>query len=166
MGAWWVVGLALAAASGCSASDAPDDAVDPARAEAAPRIASAGEALAGAYLPHVDPMTLDDAEVHKIIGPGAYCEFRYTSSGRPVLGWRVPSDAAPAGAVVKLNGALVGLQPSSASGSTRFADGEVALTLTPPAGTRLSGTREARLVFAVGDRLEVGYVGYAACPES
>ena len=160
--------LALVALAGCGERAAPDDETNPVHAAEIARITPANEALAGAHLPTLDPATLVDAEIEKVLGPGRRCEFRYTSEGRPVLAARGSSGNAAPDAVVKLNGHLVPLSRASAEGGSLvlIAD-NVRLTVTPDGGepTGGSGEREAEVVFEIGESLRVGYRGYYRCTD-
>ncbi len=98
--------LALAVApafSGCSQDAAPDDQLKLRRPADIPRVVSAEEALRGAHLPAVDPLNMEDAEIGKVLGPGPFCAFRYTSDGKPVLAWKPETDESKAAGVVKVN---------------------------------------------------------------
>ena len=166
--------LALLLLAGCGDSDAPDDVVSPPRTQAIPRVVSAQEALSGAHLPTVDPVTMNDAEIRKVVEAGPRCVFRYTSSGKPVLAVAMRPDGRAAGGVVKLNGSLVPLQPAAAEGVAGppgrllLADDPVRLSVVPDAGDAADGSgrtvrREANMIFEVGQSLKAGFRGYLAC---
>ncbi len=91
--------------AGCSDSDAPDDA----RAQRAPNadVKASAQALDGAHVPTLDPATLNDAEIRKMIGSAAQCLARHTRAGPPVLALAIQADRRPGDGVVKLNGSLV-----------------------------------------------------------
>nr|CCD31947.1 V-type H(+)-translocating pyrophosphatase [Methylocystis sp. SC2] len=156
----------------CAESDAPDDEANPARSAEIPRILSAEEALAGAHIPTVDPATLNDAEIRKVLGPSPHCVFRYTSSGKPVLALANRPAASQVTGVLKLNGSLIRLQLAN-GGADRPEDtlgmtaGSVRAGLTPLAAKGLDGRaserREMNLVFEIDSRLKVGYRGYFSC---
>lgn len=165
----FVPGMVLAA---LAQSEAPDDVTRPVRPPEISRIVSAEEALAGAHIPTVDPATMNDAEIRKGVGDGPRCEFRYTSSGKPVLALRKDPAAGAIAGVVKLNGNLVQLQ--SANGGADGSDKSLAMTsaavratLTPLAAQQIDGRaserREMTLLFEIDTRLKVGYRGYYNC---
>ena len=162
------VGLlaALGALAACGEGAAPDDVMDPVHAPEVARVAPAAEAIGGVHIPSLDPATMVDAEIGKVLGPGPRCEFRYTSEGHPVLAASAAADGeAPAG-VVKLNGHLVPLQRGAADAqSIVLQSGEVRLTVTPDGGAPVDDARrrEANTIFEVGSELRVGYRGYYRC---
>ncbi len=160
--------LALGLLAGCSESDAPDDELNPVRGHTISRIVPAGEAIAGAHLPTLDPMTMNDAEVEKALGTGPRCAFRYTSTGRPVLAFQGRPGTDPGQGVVKLNGNLVLLQSQSADGSLALQADEVRLVLSPKPGEppderEEAGRIEMDTVFTAGDGVKAGYRGYFGC---
>ena len=170
------VALALSAAvlAGCGGSEAPDDAIEAVRPPEIARVMSAEEALAGAQVSKLHPATMNDAEIGNVLGPGPRCEFRYTSSGKPVLAVKTLPQAPVTNGVAKLNGSLVPLQPAAngthaaPKGFTMLA-GAVRTTITQLAAEQAGDRerrREASLVFEVDSRLRVGYRGYYSCAET
>jgi hypothetical protein len=163
-----VLFIALAAAAACS-SEAPDDKINPVRADAVPYLVSAQEALDTSEIATIDPHTMNDAEVSKILGSGPFCAFRYVSDGKPVLAWKRQSNGSKEVAVVKLNGVLVGLQNEADAGSNVFTADTIRLTVSG-SETRQSDSDsiahpgEAKLLFEISDQLRVGYSGYSVCP--
>lgn len=153
--------VALGLLAGCGERQAADDELHPARPEEVARVEPAERALAGAHVPTLDPAWMSRAEIVKALGEGPRCEFRYASSGEPVLAMKA-AEGKPGDGVVKLNGSLVMLKPEPAGDRIVLAAGEVRLTLAPEAA---AGGRqvEADVVFQVGNRLEAGYSGYYSC---
>lgn len=156
----------------CAESEAPDDETNPARSSEISRIVPAEEALAGAHIPTLDPATMNGAEIAKVLGPRPHCEFRYTSSGKPVLALKPSSASGPAGGVLKLNGSLIQLNPLNTTASKTqntiiMASGPVRAHLTPISPGQLEGRpserRELNLVLEIDTRLRVGYRGYFNC---
>lgn len=152
----------------CSRSGAPDDArsLPPALSAVMP----AEQALAGANIPTLDPSTLADAEIDKVIGAQPHCTFRYTNAGRPVLAASLKADGAPAAGVVKLNGNLVLLQAERGAAPSgiraiALAAPPVRLLLQWPETAEPNPAQrvEAEMVFEVGQRLKVGYSGFVSC---
>lgn len=134
----------------------------------APRIVGAHEALAGADVPTVDPHTMNDAEIGKVIGAGQFCAFRYTSTGNPVLAFSPQASGSRMSGIVKLNGSLVPLHGNARRDEVELAADEIHITLeledergrgSAPAAQPMA----AQMVFRVGERLRVGYDGYYAC---
>lgn len=160
--------------AGCDGNIAPDDAVQHPRAAEIARIVPAEEALANAVVATLDPRTMNDAEIREVLGPGPRCEFRYTSSGLPVLAVGAQPSGPPLGGVVKLNGHLVPLEAAPAggapapSGALLLAAGPIRMTILPEPEEGAEGRnglrrREADMVFEVGESLRVGYRGYLGC---
>ena len=166
--------VALALLAGCNANEAPDDALKAIKAPEVARIAPAGEALAGAHIPTVDPATMHEAEIRKALEPGPRCHFRYTTSGKPVLAFNLQSDGEASSGVVKLNGHLVVLKPASSAG---VADGNgefrlladpVHMAVIPDASNQATEgsnarRKQANAIFEVGESLKVGYRGFLEC---
>jgi hypothetical protein len=158
--------------AGCDGSGAPDDVVEHPRAAEIARIVPAEEALANVVVATLDPRTMNDAEIRKALGTGPRCEFRYTSSGKPVLAVGAQPIGPPLGGVVKLNGHLVPLEAAPANDVPRpdkgllLTAGPIRMTIVPgPEGDEGNGVRrrEAEMVFEVGESLRVGYRGYLGC---
>lgn len=160
-----VLPIALTA---CSDNMGPDDQPNFVRTPIIPRVVSAHEALDGAYIPEIDPAIMSDVEVARALGSTAFCSFRYVSAGNPVLAVAPQASAGSADGVVKLNGSLVLLKREADEHSLTLATERVQLSMTfedsrttmPPAGVR---PREAKLIFEIGRRLRVGYLGYYSC---
>lgn len=155
--------------TGCGQSEAPDDELQPVRATQTPRIASAHEALSGAHITALDPATMNNAEITKVIGDGPRCEFRYAMSGRPVLALSRSVDQ-PRSGVVKLNGVLVELKPSSvySYGWQLSVAGPIRTNLEAPDLGNPTGLNRGKqtvmdLVFEIESELKVGYRGYYNC---
>lgn len=158
---WALAGLGLLA--GCSESDAPDDDLTAIRAPGIARIVPASEAISGAHIPTLDPAPMNDAEILKALGEGPHCEFRYTSTGKPVLAVKARPNGAAQG-VVKLNGHLVVLQSAPAENATVLEADRVRMTLTPDPGEKADGSQvEATSIFEIGNDLRAGYRGYYDC---
>lgn len=157
--------LAVALQAGCSDADMPDDELHPVANEPPATVLPAREALSGADIPTIDPHTMDDAEIGAVVDAADLCQFRYTSSSKPVLAF---GNAEGAVGVVKLNGHLVALEATDSEDAIVLIDDPVRLTLTPHEGSNPAFTdlREATLIFEIGDRLRAGYRGYYGCGET
>src|SRR5690606_7618547 len=95
--------------AGCGDRPPPEDQVGPPPEPTPPRLVEAAEIVGGAHVPSLDPATMQEAEIERVIGRAPRCLFRYTGGGKPVLA--IPSaPSAGAAAVIKLNGDLVALQ--------------------------------------------------------
>ena len=170
----WRPWLAIGLLAGCTQADAPDDDLQAIHPPEIARIASAGEALAGAHVPTLDPSTLNDAEIAKSLKEGPRCDFRYTTAGAPVLAVRMEPKGAAVSAIVKLNGHLVPLEPAPIESSSGPGDRllivsePVRIVVQPdPAAPKSARPgiqrREADMIFEIGKMLRAGYRGYLDC---
>lgn len=170
--------LTLAVATciaGCgNNSTLPDDQVTAPRSHTVAKVLPARDAIAGAHVPALDPHTMAEAEVRRIIGDGSRCEFRYTTVGAAAVGIGPIGDGSALKGVVKLNGNLVALAPvntagtTGASRTTQLADDPIRIKVEADAGEGtqpLPGVRrrEATMTFEVADALRVDYRGYVDC---
>lgn len=163
--------LAVSAAllAACGQNPAPDDA--PAPAPEIVRVEPPAQALAGAHIPTLDPATVQDAEILKVVGARPHCTFRYTSAGKPVVVVGLGADGSTEVGVAKLNGKLVALEPDRAAtglkpGGFALAADRLRLRVQPDQAVNVSGASqrvEAEMLFEVGQELKVGYGGYVAC---
>jgi hypothetical protein len=155
-------------AAGCGRAQAPDDDVRAIRPPEIARVVAADEAVARAHVPTLDPAPLDVAEIEATIGPGARCEFRYTTGGEPVLGLSANPNE-PLAAVVKLSGHLVVLGPTStpsdAAHRVALAAEPVRITVEPdvPGPANEAWRSDATMIFEVSRQLRVGYRGSYDC---
>jgi hypothetical protein len=168
-----VSGLAV----GCEDSGLPDDKVNQPQSHVVAKIVPASEALTGAHIPTLDPMTMAEAAVSKVIGgDGPRCEFRYTTAGAAALAMSTTADGDVHEGVVKVNGSLVALAPVSTDlagrrpGSTMLAADPIRLTINADRGNEwkpLAGVsrHEATMIFEIGSDLKVGYRGYLDCSQ-
>jgi hypothetical protein len=167
-----IVAVGLLAA--CEESGRPDDKSRPIQSHEIARVVSAQEALSGAHIPTLDPATMREAEISKLIGDGPRCEFRYTTAGRAVLAMSTEAGGAAGQAVAKVNGKLVALAPAQAgeggvnAGRINLTADPIRLTVMPDQERQsepLEGVlrREAAMIFQIGDSLKVGYRGYVDC---
>jgi hypothetical protein len=156
-------------AAACSQDGAPDEA--PAPAEMA-IVKTAAQALDGAHIPTIDPATLNDAEIGRVIGNGPHCTFHYTRSGRPVLAASLVPRGREVG-LVKLNGSLVllrsrGVAPAAHARDFELVAEPVRLIVRRLQNAPVSVTDRrvpAEMVFDVGQELKVGYGGFLACTQ-
>lgn len=166
-----VAACACALSGACSQNEAPDDGTSP--APAIVRMETAEQALEGVHVPTLDPQTMNDAEIRKLIGTGPHCIFRYTSTGKPVAVVGSNPGGRPASGGVKLNGVLVPLDadPGAASDIARgvvLLSNPVRLSIQPDPQSSASpkpnaGLVEAEMTFEVGQQLKVGYAGFLEC---
>lgn len=172
--AWLPLLLTLGVLTACGESERPDDELHPVKGTEIARITPAEEALAGAHVPTLDPATMHEAEIRKVLESGPRCDFRYTSRGKPVLAVSMPAEGPALRAVVKLNGHLIVLEPAAnaaaGDGIKRISlvSEPIRIILNPEQRARAGQRenvrrREADAVFEIGQSLRVGYRGYLDC---
>lgn len=149
---------ALLLVAGCEGGAPPTQSQPPQVADLAP----AGQAVRSSHVPSIDPHTMVDAEIIRVLGAPPHCSFRYTKSGKAVLAF-VPGSAG----VVKVNGRLVRLRAASAAaqGGVLGAEGMRLQVLPDPPDTGIppGEKRPADLRFVLRDGLSVGYRGFFDC---
>lgn len=122
----------------------------------------------------IDPVTMNPAEIDRVVSPGRRCSFAYTAASPPVLvGGAKTKDASIIG-VVKLHGRLVELAAQHAksveelSAGAMFTARGMRLTVKPDreeGGEAKEGQRRwpANLLFELDQGLHVGYRGWYTC---
>lgn len=122
-------------------------------------LASAEEAVSRASLSKVYPGTLAVEEIGRVLDNRSDCRFQFTGAGEPVFAY---SSGEPALGVVKLNGRLVELQATEASGAAgAFSSGPVRVQLRslPDSGPR----RNAEMIYEIGQEVRLGFQGFLRC---
>lgn len=166
--------LLLLLATGCGDPEPGEGMAKSMAEKTLPEIVSASTAIQSPDIPKIDPGTLDEAEIEKVIPPGPRCEFSYTADSPPVVAAGIGADAAIQG-VIKIHGRLVRMKAgdmknfeSLVSGGTFIAD-EVEFAVKPEmkAGEARGGDRRwpAEALFTIRDEHSVGYYGWYACKE-
>ena len=156
----------LALLAGCG-DPAPGEGVDaPVGEGPEPEVVSAAEALQSPNISTLDPSTLQDSEISKVIPAGPMCVFTYSADGGPIMAASAGQSGEVVG-VVKLHGRLVrvtapGLSNYDAlmSGGI-FSDGDVSFEVNPE--EQEGGRRPAEAHFSVGDQITIGYSGWYSC---
>ena len=82
---WRPLLLAVGVLAGCDQNQTPDERLESIKAPEIERVMPAAEALAGSHVPTLDPVTMYEAEIRRVLEPAPRCDFRYTSTGRTVL---------------------------------------------------------------------------------
>lgn len=138
------------------------------------QVVPAQQAVLQADLPGTDLDPMNEAEFAKVVEPGPYCSFAYTTSGNPVL-VATPTPHGSVRGVIKLHGDLVEVTARNAMdlaglarGTMLQADG-IGIAVQPrEKADRLDNgvtRREADLLFRLKQGLEVGYGGFYTCAE-
>lgn len=122
----------------------------------------------------LDPATMNQAEIGKVVPSGPHCAFVYTAASPPVLVGGAKAKNASITGVVKLHGRLVELTVQHAgtidelsAGATFTAQG-ITLTVTPDReeGSEADENQRrwpANLLFELDQGLRVGYHGWYTC---
>lgn len=132
----------------------------------APEIVPAQQALQTPDIPAIDPQTMQQAEIDKVLPPGPRCSFLYTAESRPIL-VATPAEGGAQG-VIKLHGKLVRVQAPAgdlqalAGGGTFSAEG-VTLEVAPEEQAVAAEPVPADLHFSLDAGLNVGYHGWYGC---
>lgn len=136
-----------------------------------PEVVSANEALRSPDLTAVDPGTLNQAEVEKVLPSGPRCSYSYTEDSPPIL-VAVPLMETPqAKGLVKLHSRLVEVRAQSVTGVESLAQGATfrteGLSITiEPEGDAFAERTSANMKFQLDQGLLVGYRGWYDCSTS
>ena len=156
----------LALLVGCG-DPAPGEGVDaPVGEGPGPEVVSAAEALQSPNIATLDPSSLQDAEISKVIPAGPTCFFTYSADGAPVLAASAGQSGEVVG-VIKLHGRLVRLTAPGLSSYDALTSGGIfsadevrfEINLEEHEG----GRRPAEAHFSVGDQMTAGYAGWYTC---
>ncbi len=135
-----------------------------------PEIVSAQEAVQSPDIPTIDPMTLDDAEVDKVLAKTPRCSFSYTAASQPVFVMGTNADSVAG--VIKLHGKLVKLSGSEISSDNLpnggiFIAEPITITIEPLQKEVKTSQNEqnvqAEMHFELRQGLKVGYEGWIKC---
>lgn len=140
-----------------------------------PEVVSARDAIRRPDIPSIDPQSLDQAEVEKVLGSGPYCTFVYTAESPPVVAIKHDGESGGAKGVIKIHGKLVQLSSDPIPGYSALRKGpslaadsikvNVALgedgAVQGPSGEKST----ANLEFSLDQGLKVGYRGWYTCEQ-
>jgi hypothetical protein len=159
----------LAILAGCG-DPAPGEGVDSPLGEGPePEVVSAAQALQTPNISTLDPATLQDSDISKVIPAGPMCTFTYSADGGPIMA-ASRGQSGDAVGVVKLHGRLVRLTKPGLSSYDAlmnggiFSAGDVSFEVTPE--EQESGRRPAEAHFSVRGQITVGYRGWYSCSRS
>lgn len=168
------VALGLLWLTGCG-DPAPGEGMEkPLAEEPMPEVVPGPVAVGTPDIPAIDPATMNQAEIAKVVPSGPRCSFAYTAASPPVLVGGVAAAKASITGVVKLHGRLVELTAQHAktidelrAGATFTAQG-ITLTVKPDReeggeAEESQHRRPANLLFELDQGLHVGYRGWYTC---
>ncbi len=143
----------------------------PRQPSTAPAVVPARDAVQQAAIEQTDLGELDEAEIDKLFGVDARCEFSYSRTSGPVVAATTADSAGHARGVIKLHGRLVELQmhragPVPATGLSLVADGievVVAAYGDVHGDDDDSGLRDAVARLRLDAGLDVAYGGFYGC---
>ena len=167
------VTLGTAFLAGCG-DPAPGEGVEnPMMQGPSPEVVGAQEAVSSSDIPAIDPQTMQEAEIEKVLGDAAYCAYRYTAESPPILAIDNTDQGQGARAVTKIHGRLVEL---SADHNPDYENLKQGLMLTAEGLTmRVFSDEEepesaepgelitAELHFSLQQGLNAGYLGWYRC---
>ncbi len=139
-----------------------------------PEVVSGREAINSPDIASIDPQTLDQSEVDKVLGSGPFCNFAYTAESPPVVAIKHDGESGLAKGVVKIHGKLVQLSSEPlagfsalGSGATLTADNiNVVVALGKDGDVEPNGEKAiADLHFELAQGLKVGYRGWYTCEQ-
>lgn len=137
-----------------------------------PEVVSGREAINSPDIASIDPQTLDQSEVDKVLGSGPFCNFAYTAESPPVVAIKHDGESGLAKGVVKIHGKLVQLSSEPMAGFSALASGatlaadtvHVVVALDKDGNAKPNGERaKADLHFELAQGLKVGYRGWYTC---
>lgn len=146
--------------AGCDGGPPPGS---PAQSPRTAIVVPSMQAVRTAYVPSLDPHTMVEAEVARVLSSGPRCAFHYTDGGKPVVAF-TPGTVG----VLKLNGSLVRLSAEGVmaeGGGVLSAEGLRVAVVPEPRGddASLREQRPADMRFAVQGGAEIGYRGFFDC---
>lgn len=142
--------------------------------EPMPKVVPAPEAVQSPDIASIDPTTMEEAEIDKVIPQGPRCRFAYTAASRPILAAGIAAERGIALGVIKIHGRLIEVTASEMSEFKTLADGAIftadglRLEVSPipnEAGTRQKDKwrRPSHLRFELEQGLRVDYRGWYTC---
>lgn len=139
-----------------------------------PEVVSGREAINSPDIASIDPQTLDQSEVDKVLGPGPFCNFAYTAESPPVVAIKHDGESGLARGVVKIHGKLVQLSSEPMAGYSALGAGaslaadniNVVVALGKDGDVEPNGEKAiADLHFELAQGLKVGYRGWYTCEQ-
>ncbi|WP_417422509.1 hypothetical protein [Halomonas sp.] len=138
-----------------------------------PEVVGAQEAVQSPDIPAIDPQTMEDAEITKVLGDVSYCAYRYTAESLPILAISNTEQGEGLRGVTKIHGRLVELSVFKAPGYENLQEGlqlsaeglEMRVTSDHEGLSEATSEDliEAELHFSLEQGLTVGYLGWYEC---
>ncbi|WP_346796787.1 hypothetical protein R5M92_15085 [Halomonas sp. Bachu 37] len=136
-----------------------------------PEVVGAQEAVQSPDIPAIDPQTMEDAEIAKVLGDVSYCAYRYTAESLPILAISNADHSEEPLGVTKIHGRLVELSADKAPGYESLEEGlklsaeglEMRVASDSEEKPESGELIEAELHFSLEQGLTVGYLGWYEC---
>lgn len=142
--------------------------------EPSPEVMGAQQAINSPDISAIDPQTMEQAEVEKVLGDVPYCGYRYTAESPPILAISDTDQGQGSQAVTKIHGRLVELSADQNPGYENLKKGLVLTAEGMEMRVVSDGEREpesakpgelvtAELHFSLQQGLNIGYLGWYEC---
>lgn len=134
-----------------------------------PEIVSATEAVQSVSVSEIDPGTMQESEIRKVLPSGPRCSFAYTAESPPILASTMGPNGQAVG-VIKIHGRLVKVSAPQVTGfealvkGGSFKAGDIELEIRPE--EQGIGKRPSEAHFLIGNELTVGYQGWYSCTQN
>lgn len=168
------VTLGAAFLAGCG-DPAPEEGMKkPMMSGPSPELVGAQEAVSSPDIPAIDPQTMEQAEIEKVLGNVSYCTYRYTAESPPILAIGNVAESEGYRAVTKIHGRLVELSSDQKPGYENVKEGLVftaeglEMRMVSDGEEQLASAKPGELVtaelhFSLQQGLNIGYLGWYEC---
>ena len=168
------VTLGTAFLTGCGDPAPGEGMQNPMMQGPSPEVVGAQEAVSSSDIPAIDPQTMQEAEIEKVLGDVAYCVYLYTAESPPILAIDNTDQGQGSRAVTKIHGRLVELSADQKPGYENLQQGLMlsaeGLTMRvfsdeeeQPESAELGDLITAELHFSLQQGLNAGYLGWYRC---
>ena len=132
-----------------------------------PKVMSAADAINKPDIATIDPTTLAEPEIRKVLTSETRCDFMYTYEGKPIFSVAINENGKVQG-VMKIHGVLVSLTSTTIDSFKSLRNGgqfyAAPIQFTVQRSTEASeGDQSAIAHFRINDQLNVGYKGFYRC---
>lgn len=154
---------------------APGEGIEnPMMQEPSPEVVGAQQAINSPDIPAIDPQTMEQAEIEKVLGDVSYCAYRYTAESPPILAISNTDQGQGSRAVTKIHGRLVELTANQNPGYENLKEGlvftaeglEMKVVSNGEGETESAKPGElvtAELHFSLHQGLNIKYLGWYEC---